>query len=158
MWHAVKDFAVSIEHVGGTAVPGLAAKPVIDIDVIVPSRAAMAVVIARLASLGYAHRGNLGIEDREAFSAPAGSPAHHLYACLQGSTALSNHLAVRDSLRRNPEAAAAYGALKKQLAQQFPDDMDKYIEGKTELLLSILRNASFPEPELNAIRDANRAR
>jgi GrpB-like predicted nucleotidyltransferase (UPF0157 family) len=153
---SLRGIALSVEHVGSTSVPGLAAKPIIDIDVILPSRAEIPATIERLAALGYVHCGNLGIEDREAFESPAGLPAHHLYACVQDSTALANHLAVRDCLRRNPAAASAYGRLKKQLAEQFPTDIEGYIAGKTDFLLEILRSAGFPDVALLAIRDANR--
>lgn len=156
IWRTVAGVALSVEHVGSTAVPGLAAKPVIDIDVVVPSRAEMPAVIERLATLGYVHRGNLGIEDREAFGNPPGLPAHHLYACVQGSSALANHLAVRDQLRQDPSAAAAYAALKKRLAEQFPDDIASYISGKTAFIVELLRRAGLPESDLRTIRDANR--
>jgi len=158
IWEALRDIALSVEHVGSTSVPGLAAKPVIDIDAVIPSIADMPAAIERLAALGYVHRGNLGIEDREAFESPAGLPAHHIYACVQGSTALANHLAIRDCLRRNPAAAAAYGQLKKQLAEQFPTDIDSYVAGKTDFLLDVLRSAGFRDPVLLIIRDANRMR
>jgi GrpB-like predicted nucleotidyltransferase (UPF0157 family) len=156
IWEALRGVALSVEHVGSTSVPGLAAKPIIDIDAIVPSRADMPVTIERLAALGYVHCGNLGIEDREAFENPAGLPAHHLYACVQGSVALVNHLSLRDCLRRDPSAAAAYGQLKKQLAEQFPTDVEGYMSGKTEFLLDLLRSAGVPHTDLLTIRDANR--
>jgi GrpB-like predicted nucleotidyltransferase (UPF0157 family) len=156
IWEALRGIALSVEHVGSTSVPGLAAKPIIDIDAIVPSRAEMPAAIDRVAALGYVHCGTLGIEDREAFESPVGLPAHHLYACVQGSAALANHLAIRDCLRRNPAAAAAYGRLKKQLAEQFPVDVESYIAGKTDFLLEILRSAGFPDTVLLTIRDANR--
>lgn len=155
VWPAVRDVALSIEHVGSTAVPGLAAKPVIDIDVIVSARERLADAIARLRALGYVHRGNLGIEDREAFSSPQRLPAHHLYLCVQGSSALANHLGLRDYLRSNPSAAAEYGRLKKQLAAAFPDDVDRYGAAKTDCILEMLRSASVPETWLQAIREAN---
>ena len=155
IWGAVRDVALSVEHVGSTAVPGLAAKPVVDMDVIVASRDKVFTAVARLAGLGYVHAGNLGIEDREAFRNPEGLPPHHLYVCLQGSAALANHLAVRDFLRGNPTAAADYGRLKKQLAAQFPTDIDSYIAGKTAYLLEVLRGAGLPEPLLQKMGDAN---
>ena len=67
---AVGSVAVAVEHVGSTAVPGLAAKPIIDIDVIVATPAQVPLAIERLATLGYVHRGNLGIAGREAFCEP----------------------------------------------------------------------------------------
>jgi GrpB-like predicted nucleotidyltransferase (UPF0157 family) len=153
---SLRGISLAVEHVGSTSVPGLAAKPIIDIDAIIPSRAAMPAAIERLAALGYVHSGNLGIEDREAFGSPPGLPAHNLYACVQGSTALANHLTVRDCLRRNPSVAVAYGRLKKQLADQFPTDIESYIAGKTDFLLDVLQSAGFANAALRQISIANR--
>jgi GrpB-like predicted nucleotidyltransferase (UPF0157 family) len=155
VWAAVRDIAVSVEHVGSTAVPGLAAKPIIDMDVVVASSVGMSEAIGRLAALGYDHRGNLGIEDREAFKSPQELPAHHLYVCLQGSTALANHLSLRDFLRRDPASVARYSRIKKLLATRFPEDIDSYIAGKTEFILTALREMGLRESELKTIRDAN---
>ncbi len=77
----------------------MAAKPVIDMDVVIASRTNLPSIVSRLGSLGYQHRGDLGIADREAFLAPRNQPAHHLYLCVENSLALKNHLAVRDYLR-----------------------------------------------------------
>lgn len=148
--------ALAVEHVGSTAVPGLAAKPIIDIDVIVATPAQVTLAIERLATLGYVHRGNLGIAGREAFASPDGPAAHHVYVCVLGSTALANHLSIRDYLRRNPEAAAKYATLKKELARQLPSDADRYIRGKTDFLVGILRDAGLSDDALQAIDDANR--
>ena len=154
--HALGSLAVSVEHVGSTSIPGLAAKPIIDMDVVVASVADVSMAIERLGMLGYVHRGNLGIEGREAFSCPSALPAHHLYVCVQGAIALVNHLAIRDYLRRNSAAVRTYSMLKKQLAETFPTDMDRYIHGKTNFLVGILRESGFPEDVLAAISDANR--
>jgi GrpB-like predicted nucleotidyltransferase (UPF0157 family) len=154
IWSTVSDIALAIEHVGSTAVPGLASKAVIDMDVIVPDDT-VATGIKRLATLGYVHRGNLDIPEREAFYAPAELPRHHLYLCPKSSPALWNHLAIRDYLRQNAAVAAKYGALKKQLAQQYASDIDAYIEGKTPFLISILREAGFPEIHIAEIERVN---
>src|SRR5258707_11678358 len=86
-WEVVGDFALSIEHVGSPSVPGLAAKPIIDMSVVVTSPTEISLAVTRLATLGYVHRGDLGIVGREAFHLPAGLPAHHLYVCPQDSPA-----------------------------------------------------------------------
>jgi GrpB-like predicted nucleotidyltransferase (UPF0157 family) len=156
VWPVVSDVALTIEHVGSTAVPGLAAKPIIDMSVVVPTEANIVTAIERLASLGYIHRGNLGVEGREAFASPDGLPAHHLYVCPRNSLALANHLTVRDYLRAHPEVATEYGKLKKRLAREFPHDIDRYIDGKTDLILEILRAAGFPEAQLDTIEQPNR--
>jgi GrpB-like predicted nucleotidyltransferase (UPF0157 family) len=85
LWPAVSDVALAIEHVGSTAVPGLAAKPIIDISIVVPSAREVLLAIERLAALGYRHLGDLGIAGREAFRAPEGLPGHNLYVCPQES-------------------------------------------------------------------------
>ncbi len=144
VWPVVSDLALSVEHVGSTAVPGLAAKPIIDVSVVVRAETDVPTAIERLATLGYSHRGNLGIEGREALDSPDGFPVHNLYLCTLHGLGLANHLAVRDHLRLHPETATAYGELKKRLAEQFPHDIDAYIDGKTDFLLRILRVAGLP--------------
>jgi GrpB-like predicted nucleotidyltransferase (UPF0157 family) len=156
VWPYVRDIAIRIEHVGSTAVPGLAAKPVIDLDIVIPSRSDMPGVIARLGRLGYEHRGNLGIEDREAFRTAGNQPAHNLYACHEDSLALRNHIALRDHLRTNSADVVAYSSLKKELAERCAGDIDCYVEGKTEFILSILARSGFDGDQLDVIRRANR--
>jgi GrpB-like predicted nucleotidyltransferase (UPF0157 family) len=146
-----------MEHVGSTSVPGLSAKPVIDIDIVVPAEADVPPAIERLTTLGYVHRGDLGVEGREAFTPPAPSPGHHLYLCPSNNLALANHLAVRDYLREHPEDAHEYGALKKQLASRFPHDIDAYIAGKTDAILRILERVGFRQDDRQAIERINRA-
>lgn len=128
---------VSIEHVGSTAVPGLAAKPVLDIDVIV-ERQYVVPAIGALAKIGYAHRGNLGVTDREAFSAPDNRPRRHVYVCVEGTPPLRNHLAVRDVLRTNPELRERYGAAKIELSRDSDIDMATYIAKKSDVLQDVL--------------------
>jgi GrpB-like predicted nucleotidyltransferase (UPF0157 family) len=131
----------SIEHVGSTAVPGLAAKPIIDIDVLLASETMLPEAIERLSRLGYVHQGDLGIPEREAFLTPAGTPAHHLYVRPPHSREFQRHLAFRDYLRAHPTEAKAYGDLKKALASQFRDDREAYMAGKHELVGEILTRA-----------------
>ena len=131
------DLAVGIEHVGSTAVPGLEAKPIVDIDVVIRHADDFAGVAARLATLGYVHLGDLGIVGREAFRAAPDVPRHHLFVCASGAAALQAHLILRDTLRSDAELSAAYGALKRGLAERFRDDRDSYAEGKTAFITSI---------------------
>jgi len=156
IWPVVNDIALAVEHVGSTSVPGLAAKPIVDVTVVVRTETQVPLAIERLGTLGYVHRGNLGIEGREAFTSPERLPTHHLYLCTCDSLALANHLAVRDYLRTHSDTAHEYGELKKRLAQEFPHDIDSYIDGKTNLILEILRAADFPAARLDAIERANR--
>jgi GrpB-like predicted nucleotidyltransferase (UPF0157 family) len=136
---ALGDLAATIEHVGSTAVPGLAAKPVIDIDVLLSSKEGFREVVERLAPLGYVHEGNLGIAGREVFRLPPDQPAHHLYVCVPDSQEYRRHTAFRDYLRAHPESAEAYGELKRRLARIHHDDREKYLSGKDEFVREILR-------------------
>lgn len=156
IWPVVNDIAAAIEHVGSTAVPGLVAKPVIDLDVVVPSASVVAIAVRRLGTIGYVHRGDLGVPGREAFAAPASLPRHHLYLCPAGSPALANHLAVRDHLRAHPYLVEEYGTLKKQLAVRFAHDSEGYTAGKTTMLLRILREAGFPSDHIEEVERINR--
>jgi GrpB-like predicted nucleotidyltransferase (UPF0157 family) len=135
------DLATAIEHVGSTAVPGLAAKPIIDIDILLRSANDLPLVCTRLGSLGYEHRGDLGVAGREAFRTPPGQIAHHLYVCPPGGREYTRHIAFRDYLRSHPEDASAYDALKRNLADKFAADREAYTQGKTEFVRQILRRA-----------------
>jgi GrpB-like predicted nucleotidyltransferase (UPF0157 family) len=137
------QLAVAIEHVGSTAVPGLAAKPIIDLDVVIADLTDLPAVIERLRPLGYLHEGDLGVPGREAFTTPAGAPTHHLYVCPIGTPALSRHLAFRDALRADPGAADAYGDLKRILAARLGDDRAGYTEAKSAFIEQVL--AAVPE-------------
>lgn len=142
------NLILKIEHIGSTSVPGLAAKPIIDLDVVVPSRRCLLDVVSRLATLGYEHEGDLGIFGREAFRRAENDVpyhetgrtwiSHHLYVCDAHSRELARHIAFRDFLRANPDQALAYGKLKQRLAAQFPHDIDSYIQGKQELVEDII--------------------
>ena len=154
--NAVGDIANTIEHVGSTAVPGLAAKPIVDMTVAIDSAADIPLAIARLERLGYRHRGDLGIAGREAFHAPRDLPAHRLYVCARGSIALANHIAFRDWLRSHPDDASAYTFLKQQLAARFHDDTDGYVDGKTAFVASILTKVGMASKHIEEIVAANR--
>ena len=154
IWPAVGEFALAMEHVGSTSVPGLAAKPVLDIDIVVNSAQDM-LAIERLAAIGYTHRGNLGIEGREAFHPAVNHPAHNLYVCRQCSAALTDHLTFRDYLRAHPATAQAYADLKRALARQYPDDIDSYATAKTSFVLGVLEQAGIPPTRLDHIRREN---
>ena len=148
---ALCDLVMSIEHVGSTAVPGLAAKPIIDLVVVIKSASLLSGVIQSLANLGYFHEGVLGVPGREAFGredhdVPRDGTCrhwthHHLYVCVQASDPLERNLAFRNYLRENPGEASTYATLKRQLAQQYPHNMDSYVHGKTAFVEEILQRA-----------------
>ncbi len=151
MFERIRDFVSpalggitrTIEHVGSTSVPGLAAKPIIDIDVVVATAGDVPLAIQLLASLGYQHQGDLGIAGREAFIAPQGLPPHHLYVCSDASPALRKHLLFRNYLRMHSAEAKAYAQLKMALAQRYVNDRESYTEGKTEFINARLNLAGW---------------
>lgn len=144
-----------VEHVGSTAVPGLAAKPILDIDVIV-NREDVAAAVAAMEAVGYAHRGDLGVSDREAFFAPDEDPRRNVYVCVEGTLNVRNHLAVRDVLRRDERLRDEYAAVKQSLAADPSMDIDTYIAGKSEVLQRVLAASSLlSEAERRQIADLN---
>jgi GrpB-like predicted nucleotidyltransferase (UPF0157 family) len=146
---ALGGVAVAVEHVGSTSVPGLAAKPVIDLDVVVRAEDVERAV-ARLAAIGYVHRGELGIPGRHAFRPPPGEPKHHLYVCVAGSAGLRDHLRFRDHLCAHPADAAEYAALKRRLAEQHRDDPEAYQGAKSAFIADLTRRAAADAGENDA--------
>lgn len=132
---------VRLEHVGSTAVPGLAAKPVVDLDAVV-APADVGRAIARLASLDYVHRGDQGVPGRAAFRPPPDEARHHLYVCAADAPAYRDHVRFRDYLRAHPAIAADYGALKQALAARHADDRDAYQAAKSAFITAITRQAA----------------
>lgn len=149
---------VTIEHVGSTAVPGLAAKPILDIDVVV-ERAGLGAAIAALEKAGYTHAGDLGVPDRHAMRASTtdeyAAVTRNVYVCVDGSLSLRNHLAVRDTLRADADLRDAYAAVKLGLAARELDGIDDYIDGKNEIVQRILAAAGISTDDRGAILTVN---
>jgi GrpB-like predicted nucleotidyltransferase (UPF0157 family) len=158
IWPNISDVASAIEHVGSTAVPGLKAKPIIDLDIVINASDVLPVIISRLEKLGYKHAGNQGIEGREAFDNPPGLPKHHLYVCLVSAAAFKNHILLRDYLRQHPEAVKQYGELKTRLAEKYKNDIDRYCEDKTAFITDILAKQGIHQSDLDGIRSQNTSR
>ena len=136
--------ALRVEHIGSTAVPGLSAKPIVDIDVVIANDTRLIDVVEGLSEIGYEHQGDLGVEGREAFELRGGSPAgleHHLYVCRENAAELRRHIAFRDTLIARPERTAEYAALKRELAGRFADDREAYTKAKTEFIEGVLRES-----------------
>lgn len=135
-----------VEHVGSTSVPGLAAKPILDIDVIVAGEE-MPKAVAAMVSAGYVHRGDLGVTDREAFRAPDESPRRNVYVCREGALNVRNHLAVRDVLRMREDLRDEYGAVKLALAAEPEMDIDTYVARKSAILQKVLAESDLTADE-----------
>lgn len=144
----------SIEHVGSTAVPGLAAKPILDIDVIVAADQVPAAIVA-LEAVGYEHRGDLGMSGREALRAPDAEPERHVYVCEDGSLHVRNHLAVRQVLRERSGLRDRYAAAKLELSADNEMDMARYLAGKSAILQEVLSLSDLTDAERAKIQQLN---
>lgn len=136
---ALEGLYLSVEHVGSTSVPGLCAKPIIDIDVVIDGYDVFPYVVEKLAQIGYIHECDLGIPEREAFDYTGKEhlKKHHLYVCPQNSAELRRHVAFRDYLRTHPEARDEYSRVKEEGAELFSDDIDGYITHKSPVIQKI---------------------
>ena len=134
---------VDIHHVGSTSVPGLAAKPIIDFDIEIPSMDSFPAIKQQLAKIGYKHQGDYGIAGREVFKreTPDSFMEHHMYVCPTSSEELKRHIKLRSYLRANPAAAEEYGQLKAKNAQKYGNDIDAYINAKESFILNALASA-----------------
>jgi GrpB-like predicted nucleotidyltransferase (UPF0157 family) len=130
---ALRSIAPRIEHIGSTAVQGLAAKPIIDLDVVLASSLDLPKAIHLFAALGYAHQGDLGVKGREAFRWP-GRVRHHVYVLIEGAAELRRHIAFRDALRANAVIRDEYARLKRLLGTQYAGDRDAYTAGKSDFI------------------------
>jgi GrpB-like predicted nucleotidyltransferase (UPF0157 family) len=143
---------VAIEHVGSTSVPGLAAKPVVDCDIVVAGQDVAAASRA-LTGLGFTPLGELGIPLRWAFREPERLAGTNTYVVVVGSLSLRNHLAVREILRTDPDLRDQYAAVKKR-AGATAADIDEYGRAKNAMVQQILAAAGLTDAERASI-DAN---
>jgi GrpB-like predicted nucleotidyltransferase (UPF0157 family) len=140
---------VAIEHIGSTSVPGLAAKPVIDCDIVV-GQTQVAAASNVLMSLGFTPEGELGIPQRWAFREPARLAGTNTYVIVDGCLSLRNHLAVRDVLRADAALRDEYAALKRQAGARAAN-IDEYGQLKSPVVQKILAAARLTAAERAAI-------
>jgi GrpB-like predicted nucleotidyltransferase (UPF0157 family) len=134
--------AVAIEHVGGTAVPGLPAKPVIDLMVGVTDIERAGPAVAGLINLGYEYVPEFESQLPERRYFRRGTPdTHHVHMVPVSSDYWAEHLLFRDWLRTHPQAAEEYGKLKRGLAGRFRLDRDAYRAGKVPFIEAVVAAA-----------------
>jgi GrpB-like predicted nucleotidyltransferase (UPF0157 family) len=139
---ALGDLAVRLDHVGSTAVPGLAAKPIVDLQVSVGALEPQIAYVEPLEAIGYLFVPFATAPEYHFFGKPPERPrTHHLHVCLVGSFEELRHLAVRDLLRADPREAARYEAVKRESARLHPEDRLAYMAGKKDYVEDLDRRA-----------------
>lgn len=139
-----RPIPVRIEHIGSTSVPGLGAKPIVDIMLGADRLSEVERRIPSIVAQGYQYMPEFeaALPERRFFVKPQARPrAFHLHAVEQSSKFWERHLLFRDHLREHPETAAEYFALKVDLAAQFGDDRDGYTNAKTDFIEGVIRKA-----------------
>jgi GrpB-like predicted nucleotidyltransferase (UPF0157 family) len=133
--------ALRLEHVGGTAIPGMCAKPVLDIAAGRPRDTPIQNYVAALEQAGYEHRGERGVPGRQFFC--RGQPrAYHVHLVEEGGPLWRDYVAFRDYLRAHAEAARQFADLKRVLAARFFQDREAYMYAKSSHVQEVLRMAS----------------
>jgi GrpB-like predicted nucleotidyltransferase (UPF0157 family) len=140
---ALQDNLDEIHHIGSTAIPGMPAKPIIDMLAVVADLTALDQNAAEMQSLGYEVMGEFGIAGRRYFRRDnaLGQRTHHVHAFPSGSPHIHRHLAFRDFLRAHPALAEQYVAVKRRSAEAHPNDMNADNEGKDSFVKEIEKRA-----------------
>jgi GrpB-like predicted nucleotidyltransferase (UPF0157 family) len=137
---ACRGLALRLEHIGSTSIPGLSAKPVIDVLAGRPGNVPGESYVAAFRQLGYEHKGAYGVPGRNYFR--RGTPrTHHVHLVSWTSTVWEDHLLFRDYLRSHPETAREYETLKRELAALYIQDKERYTDAKGPFIRSIVRRA-----------------
>jgi GrpB-like predicted nucleotidyltransferase (UPF0157 family) len=133
---------VEIHHIGSTSIPGLAAKPVIDILPLVKNIEQVDELNDVMAALGYIAKGEAGISGRRFFIKPSESErTHHVHTFQVGDPEGTRHLAFRAYLIAHPELISEYAELKIKLAEQFTYDIYGYMDGKDAWIKAVEQKA-----------------
>lgn len=136
---------LSVEHVGSTSVPGLAAKPIIDLSPLVRDFDEAAALVPCLEAIGYVYRGEYGIARRHYFVYRE-ADSRHVHILEPGNHHHLRHVLFRDYLRAHPESAAAYAAMKREMARQHGVTREAYTVAKTPFIHDILQRAGYRGP------------
>jgi GrpB-like predicted nucleotidyltransferase (UPF0157 family) len=141
--HCLGGRVRGIEHIGSTAIPGIDAKPILDLMAAVPCLKLSDELLSDLGNIGYQHRNLDAVPGRLFFAkGPETARTHNLSVCEVGSPFWISHLAFRDALRGNERLAQEYAALKRRLALQFPHNRLAYTEAKEGFILSVIASRS----------------
>jgi GrpB-like predicted nucleotidyltransferase (UPF0157 family) len=141
---ALGENVIAIHHIGSTSIETIYAKPIIDILVEVSSISKVDENNSQMQSLGYQCMGEFGIKERRFFlkDNKAGVRTHHVHVFEADSPQVRRHLVFRDYLNTHLEEAQAYSTLKQSLANKYPLDIERYMDGKHEFIQEIDRKAA----------------
>ena len=135
------DVLVRVHHIGSTAVPGLAAKPVIDLLLEVADLSELDALDEEMRSIGYRPSGEYGIPGRRYYPKGGDDRTHHAHAFVVGDRHIMEHLAFRDYLRTHPEARAEYSRVKREAASRHRNDPEGYVAHKRAFVARVVREA-----------------
>ncbi|MDP1881010.1 MAG: GNAT family N-acetyltransferase [Parachlamydiaceae bacterium] len=134
---ALSNNCIIIHHIGSTSVPGLSAKPIIDILLVVRNIQEVDDATKAMESLGYEVKGEYGIAFRRYFQKGKDVRTHNVHVYQENDPEISRYLKFRDWMRSHPDDAENYAKLKEGLAAKFPEDILQYCNGKDAFVASI---------------------
>jgi len=139
----IGDLVIEIKHVGSTSVPGLCAKPIIDIVAVMESYDVFPAIVERLEKVGFQHEGDGGIKEREVFKRliPDDFMNYHFYVCPKDSEENHRQTIFRNTLLNNKDIADEYGKLKMRLIEEVNGDRVLYTDSKTDFIVGVIKKA-----------------
>ena len=139
----IGDLVLEIKHVGSTSVPGLCAKPIIDIVAVMESYDVFPAIVSRLEKIGYNHVGDQGIKEREVFKRliPDDFMDYHFYVCPKDSEESRRQTIFKNALLNNKAIADEYGKLKMRFIEEVNGDRVLYTDSKTDFILGVINKA-----------------
>ena len=145
----IGDLIFEIKHVGSTSIPGLCAKPIIDIVAVMDSYDVFPAIIARLEKVGYKHEGDCGIKEREVFNRLISDDFmdYHFYVYPKDSEENRRQTLFRNALLTNKDIADEYGKLKMRLIEEVNGDRVLYTNSKTDFILGVINQAIQEDSE-----------
>jgi GrpB-like predicted nucleotidyltransferase (UPF0157 family) len=154
-WPRLGYLVIDVIHIGSTSVEGMVGKPIIDVDIVVENFDKFEELKAEMEVIGYSHRGNLGITDRESFVFKyTPEIAQSVYVIKEDSVAYRNHLLLKKHLEENKSDHERYKVFKQKLSQKVKS-RDEYCQKKTKLILEFLEIQGMSNDEIELIRSEN---
>ena len=135
------DRLLAVHHIGSTSVPGLSAKPILDILPVVDSLDGIEAFDAAMEQIGYEAKGEFGMSGRRYYRKGGDNRTHHIHLYADGNPEIIRHVVFRDYLRQHPEEVEAYSTIKERLAHQYPEDISAYIAGKDSFVKTMEQRA-----------------